>query len=124
VGLLITAAILFILRDAAVPVWQRLVDAVDPELVDTIEHAASGVEGVMEVHATRVRWLGHTLQGETHITVDEDLPTRESHRIVEEVRHAAFHAHPRLAELVVHVDPCGHGGADHHRLTADHARRR
>jgi cation diffusion facilitator family transporter len=123
VGLLITAAILFILRDATLPVWQRLVDAVDPELVDAIEEAAAKVEGVEEVHATRVRWLGHTLQGEMHITVDEDLPTRESHRIVEEVRHAVFHDQPRLAELVVHVDPCGHSGTDHHRLTADHVRR-
>jgi cation diffusion facilitator family transporter len=123
VGLLITAAILFILRDATLPVWQRLVDAVDPEIVDSIEHAASDIEGVEEVHATRVRWLGHTLQGEMHITVDEDLPTGVSHRIVEEVRHAVFHAQPRLADLVVHVDPCGHGGADHHEATAHHARR-
>jgi divalent metal cation (Fe/Co/Zn/Cd) transporter len=77
----------------------------------------------MDVHATRVRWLGHTLQGEMHITVDEDLPTRESHRIVEEVRHAVFHDQPRLAELIVHVDPCGHSGTDPHEPTAHHARR-
>lgn len=123
VGLLITVAILFILRDAAVPVWQRLTDAVDPEIVDNIERAASSVEGVLDVHGTRVRWLGHKLQGEMHITVDEDLPTRESHRIVEEVRHAVFHAQPRLAELIVHVDPRGRNGTDPHEVTAHHTRR-
>ena len=68
----------------------------------------------------RVRWLGHKLQAELHVTVDEEVPTRESHRIVEEVRHALFHAQPRLAVVNVHVDPCGHGGEDAHALTAHH----
>jgi len=120
VGLLITVAILFIVTDTAVTMWQRLVDAVEPEVVDGIERVAAAVPGVEDVHDVRVRWLGHRLQAELHTTVDEDLPTRESHRIVEEVRHALFHAQPRLAALNVHADPCGHGGTDPHALTAHH----
>jgi divalent metal cation (Fe/Co/Zn/Cd) transporter len=68
--------------------------------------------------------LGHRLQAELHIMVDEDLPTWESHQIVEEVRHALFHAEPRLEAINIHVDPCGHGGHDPHALTAHHARPR
>jgi cation diffusion facilitator family transporter len=120
VGLLITVAILFIVKDTAVTMWQRLMDAVEPEVVDGIERVAAAVPGVVDVHDVRVRWLGHRLQAELHTTVDEDLPTRESHRIVEEVRHALFHAQPRLAALNVHADPCGHGGTDPHALTAHH----
>jgi cation diffusion facilitator family transporter len=120
VGLLITIAILAILKDTAVTMWHRLMDAVDPELVDTVEHAAAAIPGVTEAHDVRMRWLGHRLQAELHITVDEDLPTRESHRIVEAVRHALFHEMPRLAEVHVHVDPSGHSAEDAHQITAHH----
>lgn len=71
----------------------------------------------------RVRWLGHRLEAELHIVVNEDLPTRESRRIAEEVRHALFHAQPRLAAINVHVDPCGRGGVDLHGATAHHEQR-
>ncbi len=120
VGLLITIAILFIVKDTVVTMWQRLMDAVEPGVVESIEQAAAGVPGVVEVHDIRVRWLGHSLQSELHITVDEDLPTRVSHCIGEEVRHTLFHIQPRLAEVTVHIDPCGHGGEDPHASTAHH----
>jgi divalent metal cation (Fe/Co/Zn/Cd) transporter len=77
---------------------------------------------VQAVDAVRARWIGHALATELHIVVDEDLPTRESHRIAEDVRHALFHAQPRLATITVHIDPCGHGGDDHHLPTSHHAR--
>jgi cation diffusion facilitator family transporter len=86
VGIVITIAILFIVRDTALVIWHRVMDAVDPEIVSAIDHAASTVAGVEEVHDVRVRWLGHRLETELHITVNEDLPTKESHRIAEEVR--------------------------------------
>ena len=120
VGMLITVAILFIVRDTAITMWRRQMDAVEPEIVESIERAAASVAGVMEVHSVRVRWLGHRLQAELHIVVDEDLPTRESHRIAEEVRHALAHTQPRLATITVHVDPCGHSGEDTHKVVAHH----
>lgn len=120
IGLLITIAILFIVKDTVVTMWQRLMDAVDPALVDEIEHAAADTGGVVNVHNTQVRWIGHTLHAEMHIVVDEDLSTRESHAIAEQVRHALFHAQPRLTTITVHVDPCGHSGQDAHQVTAHH----
>ncbi len=122
IGMLITVAILFIVKDTALTMYRRLMDAVDPGLVDKIEETAAGVPGVEAVRDVRVRWLGHRLQTELHITVDEDLPTRESHRIVESVRHALFHAQSKLAVINIHVDPCGHSGEDAHVLTQHHAR--
>ena len=122
IGALITIAILFIVKDAAVAMYRRLMDAVEPAEVDRIERAATAVAGVQAVHEVRARWLGHALSTELHITVDEDLPTHASHEIAERVRHDLFHAQPRLAQVIVHVDPCGHSGAEHHDLTAHHAR--
>jgi divalent metal cation (Fe/Co/Zn/Cd) transporter len=120
IGMLITLAILFIVKDTCVAMWQRLMDMVDPGLVENMEQVAATIPGVEQVHDMRVRWLGHLLQAEAHVVVNEDLPTRESHQIAEEVRHALLHAQPRLGLVTIHVDPCGHGGADPHEITAHH----
>src|SRR5207244_10872350 len=47
VGLLISVAILSVLVRAALRVGERLMDAVDPGLVDTAEHVAAAVDGVV-----------------------------------------------------------------------------
>ncbi len=120
IGLLITVAIVFILKDTVVTMWRRLMDAVDPSLVDDIERAAREVDGIQDVHDVRVRWVGHRLWTELHVSVDEDLPTWQSHAIAEEARHALLHAVPRLSVVDVHVDPCGHSGQNHHAVTEHH----
>lgn len=120
VGLGITVAIVFILKDATLAMWHRLMDAADPRIVEGLSREAASVDGVQEVDDVRVRWLGHRLEADLRIVVDEDLPTRDSHRLAEEVRHRLFHAQPKLASIVVHVDPCGHSGGDLHAATAHH----
>lgn len=124
VGLVITIAILAIVKDTVITMWHRLMDAVDPQFVDALEREAATVPEVMDVHDVRLRWIGHKLQADLHITVDEDLPTRESHRIAEEVRHALFHTHKQLTVITVHVDPFSHSGEDAHSINAHHQVRR
>jgi cation diffusion facilitator family transporter len=119
VGLLITVAILFVLKGAAREVWWRLMDAVDPALVETLE-AAARVPGVQELDGVRVRWIGHTLHAEANVVVDSTLTTADGHAIAEEARHAMLHAAPWLRTAIVHVDPCGHDGKDHHAVTSHH----
>jgi deazaflavin-dependent oxidoreductase (nitroreductase family) len=114
IGILITIIILFIVKDSAVTMWHRLMDAVDPQQVAAVEHIARASAGVYAVHEVRLRWIGHTLHTELHITVNEDLSTWESHQIAEQVRHALFDAQPKLATVMIHVDPCGHSGKDSH----------
>lgn len=114
IGILITLVILFIVKDSAVTMWRRLMDAVDPQQVEAVEREARAIAGVSDVHEVRLRWIGHTLHTELQITVDEDLSTWESHQIAEQVRHALFDAQPKLATVTVHVDPCGHRGKDPH----------
>lgn len=122
VGLGITIAILFVLKDAGIQMWHRLMDAADPDVVEDMRREAGAVDGVQEVDDIRVRWLGHRLEADLRIVVDEDLPTRASHRLAEDVRHRLFHAQPKLASIIVHVDPCGHSGNDLHHGTAHHQR--
>ena len=120
VGLLITVAILWILKDAARQVFGRLMDAVDPALVDDIEHRAAAIEGVEWVDGVRVRWIGHRLEASLHATVDCEVSVADGHRIAETVRHELLHKVKGLDEVLVHVDPCGHDGQDPHTAAAHH----
>lgn len=120
VGIGITVAILFILKDAAVQIWRRLMDAVDPEIVSRLEIAAREAEGVENVSAVRVRWIGHNLYAEVLVTANCELNLNDAHAVAERARHAMLHAAPKLAEVTVHVDPCGHDGRKPHLALAHH----
>jgi cation diffusion facilitator family transporter len=122
VGLLITVAILLVLKDAAIQMWRRLMDAVDPELVTKAAEAARKAPGVQGVSTVRARWIGHTIHAEALIIADADLSLDEAHQIAERARHNMLHAVPRLSTVTVHVDPCGHAGRDHHADLAHHDR--
>jgi len=106
VGLGIGAAILVIVWKAARDMYYRVMDAVDPEITESVEHVASKADGVMDVNDIAIRWVGHRQRAELHITVDCQMPTCESHRIAETVRHDLFHAMPALADVTIHVNPC------------------
>jgi cation diffusion facilitator family transporter len=113
VGLLITAAILVVLRGAAVDIYRRLMDAVDPALVDTAEVAVRDVAGVVAVEELRLRWSGHRVRAEVGIAVDAGLDVVAAHDIATAVQHRLLHDVPRLVAATVHVGP---PGADHAAL--------
>lgn len=121
VGLAITAAILLVLRDAAREVFGRVLDAVDPALVDRAERALRDVPGVREVGELRLRWIGHRLRAEVAVVVDGDVTVRQAHRTAVEAEHALLHAVPRLTAALVHADPApAPGEADPHLTLAHH----
>ncbi|MBI3750747.1 MAG: cation transporter [Chloroflexi bacterium] len=120
VGLLITAVILAVLKQAAGQMLGRLMDAVEPELVEQVETIVASVPEVQSVDRLRVRWLGHAVEASLAITVDCDLSVAQGHRVSEEVRHRLLHEVRHLETVVIHVNPCGHGGADPHELTRHH----
>jgi cation diffusion facilitator family transporter len=90
-GLLITAAILLVLKDAARSIYYRLMDAVDPELIERARMVAGSVHGVEGVDALRLRWVGHRLHAEVEVLVDPQLPMTEAHAIAHKVHHALLH---------------------------------
>jgi cation diffusion facilitator family transporter len=116
VGLLITVAILVVLRGAAVDIYRRLMDAVDPRLVDTAEAAVRGVPGIEAVEELRLRWSGHRMRAEVGIAVDAGLDLVAAHDIATAVQHRLLHDVPRLVAATVHVGPHG----DDHAVLAHH----
>ena len=120
VGLLITVAILFVLKGAALDIYRRLMDAVDPDLVDTAESALRNVDGVTDVESLRLRWIGHRLHAETALAVDSRLSVVDAHAISTAAHHHLLHEVPKLATATVHVSPAGPQGEAHHAQLQHH----
>jgi len=116
VGLLITAAIFRIVWDSGKSVFTRLLDGVDPDVVDEIEHAVVHAPGVQAVSEVRVRWLGHRLHAEVNIAVSPEVSVEEGHDIAVEARHRLLHHLRYLSNATIHVDPVNASGEDYHRF--------
>ena len=116
VGLLITVAILGIVWQSGKLVFTRLLDGVDPEILDGIRHGAGHVPGVEDVTEVRARWSGHDLHAEVNVSVNPELSVSEGHAIAREVNHRLLHELGYLRRAVIHVDPVEEAGEGHHRI--------
>ena len=105
VGLLITIAILFIVKDAARAVWLRLIDGIEPEILAEIEHAPTHVPGVLGVRDVRARWVGHRVHSDIEVQVDPSLSVRDGEAIAAAVEHAVQEHVRLLGSVVVRVSP-------------------
>ena len=70
VGLLITIAIFGIVWQSSKAVFTRMLDGVDPKVIEEIHHVAAHIPGLNAVLDARARWLGHRLVAEVDIAVD------------------------------------------------------
>jgi cation diffusion facilitator family transporter len=122
VGLAIAVAITLVLKDAAREVYRRLMDAVDPAIVDQAETTLRAVDGVRDVTTVRLRWIGHRLHAEAELVVDTHLSLVAAHEIAADAEHQLTHAVPRLTSATVHTDPDCHPGS-HHHTDLSHQRR-
>ncbi|MBF0339713.1 MAG: cation transporter [Magnetococcales bacterium] len=103
VGIGITVAILFIVKDAAKAVWHRLIDGIEPEILDEIAHAPAHVPGVREVRSVRARWIGHKVYSDVTIAVDGTLPVQVATDITNAVERSLREHVRLLGEVVVRV---------------------
>jgi cation diffusion facilitator family transporter len=121
-GLAITTAIALVARHAAVEVCRRLLDAVDPALVDRAEATLRAAPGVLAVGQVRLRWIGPRLRAECEVVVDAGCSVVAAHQVAAGAEHALIHAIPRLTAALVHADPAPRDGVDHHAILASHLR--
>jgi cation diffusion facilitator family transporter len=105
VGLVITVAILAVLRTAVRDVYRRLMDAVDPALVDLAEQSLSATPGVTAVRAVRMRWIGHALHAEAELDIDGGVSVTDAHALAHEAEHRLTHDVPKLRSAVIHAYP-------------------
>jgi cation diffusion facilitator family transporter len=123
VGLVITLSVTVVLVGATRTIYRRLMDSVDPALVDQVERVLTSVPGVDGVDNIRIRWVGHELRAEIQISSDPTLSLVDAHAIAEEAHHRLLHDVSRLAEAVIHTSPTDHPGRDtskYHEAVAHH----
>jgi cation diffusion facilitator family transporter len=120
VGLLITLAILIVLRDAAREVYRRLMDAVDPHLVDQAENVIRSTPGVVDVTEVRLRWHGHNLLADARVTVESSMSLVDAHHLSHKVEHELVHGVRRLTSATIHAEPLAADADPAHALVSHH----
>jgi cation diffusion facilitator family transporter len=105
VGMGITIAILFIVWESAKTVFLRILDGVEPDVLDLLEHTVHHIGGVKDVHSIRARWIGHVLHVEVIIILDSNLMIKTSNEIAHQVQHTLQHEFPYIQDVSVQILP-------------------
>ena len=117
-GLVVAVAILWLLMKTGREMIRRLLDAVDPELVDDARSTIEEVSGVISVAGLQVRWHGHQLQIAASVCVDPTLSVKQGHDIAHEVEHGLHHGFTSPVVAIIHIEP--HEEGDSHDAVAHH----
>jgi divalent metal cation (Fe/Co/Zn/Cd) transporter len=120
IGILMGIVILFITRDAAKSMWYRLMDAVDPIIVERAEEIIGEHPDVRGIQRLQMRWIGHRLQAEAVIAIEADLNATQCNEISEHISHHLYHDIPNLAETTIAVVPWSSGGKTFYCETSHH----
>jgi cation diffusion facilitator family transporter len=95
VGLLIAISILILLWGTVRSIGRRLMDGIDPDILERAEHALEHTPGVISVQSIKLRWVGHRLQGNASIQVAE-MALTSAEQIGHDARHELAHVLPNL----------------------------
>jgi cation diffusion facilitator family transporter len=109
VGLIISVAIFVLLWGTARDIGRRLLDGVDPALVQQAERTLSGLPGVVEVADVRMRWVGHRLSVEATVTTDPAMAIKAFHKLEHDADQMVRHDLPRIGS--VRLTPTVHTSA-------------
>jgi cation diffusion facilitator family transporter len=75
------------------------------EIVSPIQEAAASIPGVINVEKCLVRKMGISFYVDLHVGVDGSMSVREGHDIAHQVKDAIKETDPRIADVLVHVEP-------------------
>lgn len=105
IGILIGVTIVGIAWQAIQKVALRIMDGVDPTIVNRIEHFAETVPGVETITKLRVRWVGHRLFAEITATTDASRTFVESNAVAQRIQQSLHDNIAAMGEVVVHMQP-------------------
>jgi cation diffusion facilitator family transporter len=75
------------------------------EIVDLVRDAASSVPGVARIDKSLVRKMGLSFYVDLHVEVNGKISVREGHHIAHKVKRAIQESDPRIADVLVHIEP-------------------
>ena len=105
IGLIISFVIMKIVWRSGKDIFTRLLDGVDPAVVDEVRASALKVPGVRGVNNVRLRWLGHKLNAEVDVTVADTMNVGQAHELGEQVVKQLRQDVQYLNSALVHADP-------------------
>lgn len=103
VGVVIALAIVGITWNAIKAIWYRMMDAVDPQLVEHVEAHMLALDGVLVIQTLRLRWVGHRMYGVAKVRVKADTSIAAGQHIVRAIQQEAGQVIPQLDELTVQL---------------------
>ena len=75
------------------------------KLSGKVRAAAEAVPGVIEIDKCFVRKMGLEFYVDLHVGVDERISVRAGHDLAHAVKDAIKHTNPRIADVLVHIEP-------------------
>ena len=75
------------------------------EIISSVARAAGATPGVLEVEKCLARKMGLNFYVDLHIGVDANISVRDGHQIAHAVKAAIKETDPRIADVLVHVEP-------------------
>ena len=100
VGLLISIAIIFLLWGTVRSIGRRLMDGIEPELLDRAQTALEKTPGVLSVPKLQLRWVGHRLQGAATVMV-ANTSLAEAENVVSQAEARLASALPNLDDMPI-----------------------
>jgi cation diffusion facilitator family transporter len=88
-------------------IYEILDTAPRGEIVDRVCASAASVKGVAQIDKSFVRKMGLSFYVDLHVEVDGDISVREGHHIAHAVKRAIQASDPRIADVLVHIEPAG-----------------
>ncbi|MEL6900344.1 MAG: cation diffusion facilitator family transporter [Cyanobacteria bacterium J06606_4] len=115
VGLAIAAMLLKIVWESGQAVLSRLLDGVEPEVLDSLHHAIAHVpemeteafaeRGIGRISNLQTRWLGHQLHAEMDMLLPPNLSLQETQELTNTVKKQLKVHVPYLSSAVVRAVP-------------------
>ena len=105
IGLVITVAILGVVWQSVKAVFTRMLDGIEPEMLDKIRDTSLAVPGIVDVSDVRARWLGHRVHAEVTVSVAAALTVTQAHVLAEAVEHKLLESVTVLSGASIHTHP-------------------
>jgi len=114
IGLVISAAIMVLLWGTIRSIGRRLMDGIEPDLVDKARHALEETPGVVSVAKIQLRWVGHRLQGAATLQL-HDTSLSQAVAIAQAAEHHLSHTMPNIDAMALRtVTTASPPPDDHH----------
>ena len=105
VGLLISLMIVAIVWQSGRDVLLRLLDGVEPHVIEEITRFVGGRQFAGRVTAVKARWSGHCLGAEIDVEVESGLSVADAHAAADDIEQQLRDQFDFLHQVTVHIDP-------------------